>query len=187
MTQQLFETVLADPPTLLGQLGDRGAIRHYPLMSNEEIKAMGPAIAKHTTEDGHCWLWVTNATLRDGYDVLEAWGYTPRSILTWAKSHLGLGMYLRNSTEHILLGTKGKAPVLFRGQGTWLFAPQQDHSHKPEEVHEIIRRVSPAPRLELFARRPYPGWSVWGNEVDSDITLEGYPVPSDAAHQGPHS
>ena len=93
------------------------------------------------------------------------------------KPRIGLGPYLRNMTEHVMLGTRGKAPVKFRGQGTWLFAPLQDHSHKPEEVHEIIQRVSPGPYLEIFARRPRAGWSVWGNEVASDIDLPGWPVP----------
>ncbi len=46
-------------------------------------------------------------------------GFSYRSCLTWIKPRFGLGMYLRNQTEHVLLGTRGKAPVLFRGQGTW--------------------------------------------------------------------
>ncbi|MGH4010590.1 MAG: MT-A70 family methyltransferase [Pseudonocardiaceae bacterium] len=72
--------------------------------------------------------------------------------------------------EHLLLGTRGKAPVLFRGQGTWLYAPTQEHSHKPEEQYAIIQR-SPGPYLELFARRKHPGWHVWGNEITCDIAL----------------
>ena len=27
------------------------------------------------------------------------------------------------------------------------------------------------PRVELFARQKAPGWDVWGNEVDSDLSL----------------
>jgi N6-adenosine-specific RNA methylase IME4 len=90
---------------------------------------------------------------------------------------MGLGNYLRNATEHILLGTRGKAPVLFKAQPNWLFAPVQDHSHKPEEQYAIIERVSPGPYLELFARRSQPGWDKWGLEVVSDIKIDGYPVP----------
>ena len=147
-------------------------------MSLVRIKAM--PIAELAAENSHCWLWVTNATLRDGYDVLEAWGFTPRSILTWMKPNLGLGQYLRNSTEHVLLGTRGKAPVRFRGQSSWLWAPLQDHSHKPEEQYAVIERVSPGPYLELFARRRQPNWHAWGNEIaDTDIRIPGYPVPGD--------
>jgi N6-adenosine-specific RNA methylase IME4 len=78
----------------------------------------------------------------------------------------------------MLLGTRGKAPVQFKGQGTWGFYPLQDHSHKPEEQFAIIERVSPGPYLELFARRrPNEKWAIWGNQVASDIDIPGYPVP----------
>jgi N6-adenosine-specific RNA methylase IME4 len=113
--------------------------------------------------------------------VLEAWGYTVRSPLTWVKPRFTLGNYLRNSTEHVLFATRGKAPVQFKGQPTWLYAPLQDHSHKPEELYDIIERVSPGPYLELFARRRRHGWLAWGNEIDSDIDIPGYPVPNSPA------
>ncbi len=82
-------------------------------------------------------------------------------------------------TEHLILGTRGNAPVNFRAQGTWTFAPVQDHSHKREEQYAIIERVSSGPYLELFARRGQPGWDAWGDSIDSHVSLRGYPVPSD--------
>ena len=175
-----FSTILADPPWLHHQVGGLGASTHYQLMTLDRIKAM--PVADLATEDAHCWLWVTNASLRDGYDVLEAWGFTPRSIMTWVKPRLGLGNYLRNATEHVLFGTRGHAPVRFKAQPTWLFAPLQKHSHKPEEQYAVIERISGGPYLELFARRRPPSssrWAVWGNEIHSDISIPGYPVPSD--------
>ncbi|CAM4364633.1 MT-A70 family methyltransferase [Nocardia ninae] len=175
-----YRCVLADPPWDTHQKGQRGAIQHYNLMTLREIKSM--PVADLVEDDSHCWIWVTNATLRDGYDVLESWGFEPRSPLTWVKTRLGLGQYLRNMTEHLILGTRGNAPVNFRGQPTWTFAPVQDHSHKPEEQYAIIERVSSGPYLELFARRSHPGWQAWGNEIDSSIRIPGYPVPSDSKH-----
>lgn len=150
-------------------------------MSLERIKGM--PVGELAADDAHLWLWVTNATLRHGYDVAEAWGFTVRSPLTWVKFRLGLGNYLRNSTEHLLFATKGKAPVQYRSQPTWIQAPVQDHSHKPEEQYALIERISPGPYLELFARRRPPNtpgqppWHVWGNEIHSDIHIPGYPVP----------
>lgn len=179
--KKLYKTIMADPPWDIEQKGARGAIHHYDLMTLDRIKAM--PVGDLVEENAHCWLWVTNATLRHGHDVLEAWGFTPRSILTWVKPRYTLGVYLRNATEHIILGTRGKAPVQFHGQATWLFAPLQDHSHKPEEQYPLIQRVSPGPYLELFARRRQPGWDAWGNEIDSDLVIPGYPVPSDKNHR----
>lgn len=174
-----FSTLLADPPWDVQQKGARGAEQHYPLMTLDAIKAM--PVADLMAEDAHLWLWVTNATLREGYDVAEAWGFTVRSPLTWVKFRLGLGNYLRNSTEHLLFATRGKAPVQYRAQPTWINAPVTDHSHKPEEQYALIERVSPGPYLELFARRrplSTSDWSVWGNEIDSDVVIPGFPVPT---------
>ena len=171
-----YQTIMADPPWEIGQkTGSRGAHKHYNLMSLERIKAM--PVSDLAEPNAHCWLWVTNNTLRDGFDVLEAWGFIPQSILVWWKPRLGLGNYLRYCTEYLLLGTRGKCPIRYKGQPNLLFAPVQDHSHKPEEQYAIIERCSPGPYLELFARRPQPGWSAWGAEIESDIEIPGYPVP----------
>jgi N6-adenosine-specific RNA methylase IME4 len=177
---QKFKTILADPPWQTLQLGNKGAEMHYPLMSLDRIKAM--PVADLAEDEAFLWLWVTNATLRQGYDVAEAFGFTVRSPLTWIKFGLGLGYYLRNCTEHLLLATRGKVQVQVKNQPTWMVAPVQKHSHKPEEQFAIIERLCGGPYLELFARRRPPSdkqWSVWGNEVDSDLTIPGYPVPSD--------
>lgn len=181
-----FDVLYIDPPWDVQQKGSYGADRHYDVMTLEQIKGMGAAIRELAAENSHCYLWVTNATLRHGYDVLEEWGFTPRTgPLTWVKPRLGLGQYLRNATEHLLFGTHGKAPVKYRAQPTWAFWPLLDHSTKPDEVYAVIDRLSgrDATKLELFARRepPFPNWSVWGNEIRSDVSLShhGYWVPSD--------
>ena len=175
----VFRTILADPPWDIGQKGRYGASTHYLVMSLERIKRL--PVAQLAEANAHLYLWVINRGIREGIDVMEAWGFTYRSPLTWIKPRMGLGAYLRNQTEHLLLGTRGQAPVKFRGQGTWLYAPVQEHSHKPEEQYAIIQRLSDGPYLELFARRRQPGWFVWGNQVEADIQIPGYPVPSDAA------
>lgn len=176
-------TILADPPWSIQQSGRLGASRHYDLMSLDEIKNM--PVSDLVEADAHLWMWATNAALLSGaaFEVVRAWGFTPRSILTWVKPRIQLGNYLRNATEQLIFATRGRrAPVLFKAQPSWAFMPLQDHSHKPEEQFAIIERCSPGPYLELFARRRPPSdkpWQVWGNEIDSDIQIPGYPVPSD--------
>jgi N6-adenosine-specific RNA methylase IME4 len=173
-------TVLADPPWDIQQKGHLGAGRHYDLMSVEQIQAM--PVASLVEDNAHLWLWVPNAALEAGYATARAWGFEPRSLLTWVKPRMQLGNYLRNSTEQLIFATRGRAPIQFKGQPTWAFMPVQDHSHKPEEQFAIIERCSPGPYLELFARRRPPSdkdWSVWGLEAPgSDISIPGYPVPS---------
>lgn len=166
-----YRTILADPPWDIQQKGARGAVRHYPLMTIDAIKGLPvPGLAQ---EDAHLWLWATNGALEQAFGVARAWGFTPRSLLTWVKPRYTLGVYLRNATEQVIFATRGKAPIQFHGQATWLFAPLQEHSHKPEEFYDIIERCSPGPYVELFARRHRPGWDAWGDQIDSDVTFAG--------------
>ena len=179
-TYHYYKTLMLDPPWQKNQKGNYGAENHYDLMSDEEIA--GLPIDLLAAEDAHLWLWTTNSTLPEALALIEKWGFTYRSIFTWIKPRLGLGNYLRNASEQVLFATRGKAPVKFKGQQNWLFAPLQDHSHKPEEQYAIIERVSPGPYLELFARRRpttayADDWSVWGNEISSDLYIPGYFVP----------
>jgi N6-adenosine-specific RNA methylase IME4 len=169
-----YRTILADPPWgTRNQQGGYGAVRHYPLMTTAEICAL--PVSRLAEDDAHLWLWVTNGDIFEtGPAVMGAWGLSYRSCLTWIKPRFGLGHYLRNQTEHLLLGVRGRAPVLFKGQGTWTYAPLQEHSHKPEEQYAIIERCSPGPYLELFARRKQPGWHSWGNQVECDVRIEDY-------------
>ena len=164
-----YQTILADPPWDIQQTGGRGASNHYPVMTLDAIKRLG--VRDVVAENAHIWLWVTNASILAGHEVMKSWGFTYKSCLTWIKPYFRLGVYLRNQTEHVLFGTRGNAPIQFRSQGTWFYAPVQDHSHKPEEQYAIIERCSPGPYLELFARRRRPGWHAWGNEVNCDVAL----------------
>lgn len=173
-----YRTILADPPWAINQRGlysDRSAESHYELMPLDDIKAM--PVADLAEDNAHLYLWIPNGLLQEGLDVIKAWGFTFRNSLYWIKPRLGLGVYIRNASETCLFATRGKAPVKFHAQPNWLFAPQQEHSHKPEEQFAVIERLSYGPYLELFARRRQLGWDAWGNEINSDIIIPGYPVP----------
>ena len=179
-----FKVIYADCPWDIAQRGARGAVKHYDLMSLDRIKAM--PIADLAADNATLLLWVTNAALPAGLEVMKAWGFDYKTNAAWDKYYMGLGNYFRGSHELLLHGTRGKAPFKFHGQRSTLLFPRQDHSHKPEEMIPLIERILDGPYLELFARtRPnsLADWSVWGNEIESDITIPGYPVPSDFAHQ----
>lgn len=178
-TARRYKTILADPPWQRNQTGVRGASRHYPLMPLERIKAM--PVAELAEDNAHLYMWTPNNIIPEALQVVKAWGFTYRNMLVWGKPKLGLGVYIRTSHESCIFATRGKAPVKFHAQPSFMFCAQQDHSHKPEEQFAIIQRLSDGPYLELFARRRMPGWDVWGNEIDSDIIIPGYPVPKYSA------
>jgi N6-adenosine-specific RNA methylase IME4 len=177
--------ILADPPWQL-KLGVDAPVlaksASYNTMSVEEIKALGQKLPK--TEKAHLYLWVTNHTLKQGFEVMESWGFEYLTTLTWVK-RLGTGQGFRGSTEHVLIGRRGGLPFTGTSQGTWFEAEagpgksgaafdgppaEKKHSAKPDRLYEIIEAASPeGNRLELFARRQRPGWVGWGDQLFNDI------------------
>ncbi len=83
----------------------------------------------------------------------------------YAGIRMGMGVYIRHCTEFILFSVRGKAPTARKDALGVVFAPRGKHSEKPQEAYDLIDSLSPSPRLELFARRPRPGYQVWGDEI----------------------
>jgi len=170
-----YRTILIDPPWSKNQGGNYGAVTHYDVMSTEEIADI--PVSDLLEANAHIYLWATASTLPDALEVMKHYGGNYKSVFVWLKTKLGLGRYFRNANEFLLLGVKGKKAGNCNTQISWGIYPLQGHSHKPEEVYDIIERMSDGPYLELFARRPRHGWDAWGNEIASDIVIPGYPVP----------
>ena len=100
--------------------------------------------------------------MRESFDVLDAWGFERRTILTWVKDRIGYGEWLRNRTEHCIMAVRGKPVVQLTNESTVLFAPVGRHSEKPDEFYALVERLCPAPRYaELFSRRARPNWRAW--------------------------
>lgn len=174
-----FGTILADPPwrfqNRTGKVApEHQRLRRYTTMSLEEICAM--PIEAHSADRSHLYLWVPNALLPWGFQVLEAWGFTYKTNIVWAKVRKdggpdgrGVGFYFRNVTEVLLFGVRGQLRTSAPGrrQVNMISTRKREHSRKPDEAYGIIEACSPGPRLELFARAPRRGWRQWGNELDS--------------------
>ena len=114
------------------------------------------------------WLWTTNYHMLNGaLRSLDAWGFKPITILTWAKDRPGHGAWLRGPTEHCILATRGKPIVDLTNESTLLQAPVRAHSQKPEEFYALVERLCPAPRYaELFSRRRYSDhWDFHGDQA----------------------
>ena len=149
-------------------------------MSLEEIKEL--PVGDVTAVNAHLYLWVPNALLPEGLEVMQAWGFRYVSNIIWAKRRKdggpdgrGVGFYFRNVTEPILFGVKGSMRTLAPGRSTvnMIETRKREHSRKPDEQYDLIESCSPGPYLEMFARYARPGWSVWGNESDEEITPQG--------------
>jgi N6-adenosine-specific RNA methylase IME4 len=154
-----FRVIVADPPWQYGS----GNSLPYPTMAIDEIKSM--AVEDLAENDAILWLWTTNAHLRVAFDVLDAWGFEYKSILTWVKDRMGTGDWLRGQTEHCLLAIRG-APVFLSGSHTTVIqAARREHSRKPEEFYVLVEATCPGSKVELFAREPRKGWQVFGDQT----------------------
>src|SRR5258708_5733826 len=154
-----FQVIVADPPWRY----ESGNSLPYPTMDIEEIKAM--PVAEIADENAVLWLWTTNAHLRVAFDVIDAWGFEYKTLLTWVKDRMGTGEWLRGQTEHCMLATRGK-PVFLHGQHTTaLQAARREHSRKPEEFYALVEATCPGNRVELLCRQHREDWEMYGNDT----------------------
>lgn len=158
----------------------RSAESHYPTMNIEDIKAL--PVADIAEKDCALFLWVTFPCLLEGFEVIRAWGFTYKTVaFVWVKQNKksdslfwGMGYWTRSNVELCILATKGSPKRVDAGVHQVVVSHIEEHSRKPGEVHERIRRLmGDVPKIELFARRKAEGFDVWGNEVDSDIEFKG--------------
>src|SRR3990167_5442889 len=177
-----YRTLVADPPwgyrDKLGGPNERGAEGHYPTMTMQELYML--PVGTWGLDDSTLWLWTTNAFMVEAHKLAEAWGYTPRTILTWVKGRIeanrlvqqiGMGHYLRNSTEHIVFAVRGKLQPRNHDVPSAFIAPRLEHSEKPAAFYDMVERMSPGPYLDVFARKRRLGWDVFGNESYNPSSL----------------
>lgn len=160
-----FSTIYADAPWQYSNQATRASTdKHYETMTPEQIAEL--PISQLTDDKAHLHLWTTNAFLFECPGIMEAWGFEYKGVFVWVKPQMGIGNYWRVSHEFLLLGVKGSLTFQNREQMSWLELPRGKHSVKPEEVADVIEKVSLGPYLELFGRRQRKGWTVWGNEIE---------------------
>ena len=176
-----FGTVLADPPWRFANRTGKVAPEHrrlsrYGTLSFDEIAAL--PVGDHMEDVAHCYLWVPNALLPYGLNVLTSWGFEYKTNLVWHKVRKdggsdgrGVGFYFRNVTEIILFGVRGKNARTLdpgRSQVNLIASRKREHSRKPDEQYHLIESCSRGPYLELFGRGSRENWTVWGNQAVED-------------------
>ena len=179
MPQEKYAVVYADPPWRFANKGVKGAAEnHYPTMSVDEICAL--PVANIAATDSALFLWAPFAMLPEALRVISAWEFIYRGVaFVWLKQNrvaktwfFGLGFWTRGNAEVCLLATRGRPKRQDKGVHQFIISPIEKHSKKPDEAREkIVRLMGDVPRVELFARQATPGRAVWGNEVESDISL----------------
>jgi N6-adenosine-specific RNA methylase IME4 len=176
-----FATVLADPPWRFQNRTGKMAPEHkrlsrYGTMDLKEIMEL--PVAQVVRERAHLYLWVPNALIMEGLEVMRRWGFTYKTNLVWYKTRKdggpdgrGVGFYFRNVTEILLFGIRGTNNRTLkpgRTQTNIIVSRKREHSRKPDEQYRLIERCSPGPYLEMFARHYRKGWTHFGNEAPGE-------------------
>lgn len=176
-----YRTIVADPPWQFQNRTGKVAPEHkrlnrYPTMTLDDIKSF--PISEITDKKAHLYLWVPNALLPEGLEVMEAWGFEYKTNIIWEKVRKdgfpdgrGVGFYFRNVTEILLFGIKGNNNRTLdpaRSQVNLIRSMKREHSRKPDEIIPIIESCSPGPYLEMFARGFRDNWTLWGNQANED-------------------
>jgi N6-adenosine-specific RNA methylase IME4 len=157
-----------------------GAMKHYPTMDLKEIKNI--PVKEMSDKNSVLFLWVTFPKLKEGLEVMEAWGFEYKTLgFSWHKTNkdgslfFGVGSYSKSNCEVCLFGTKGNVGIKEAENKLWvkshkvssaINAPRERHSKKPDEIRKrIVELFGDIPRIELFARQRHAGWDAWGNEI----------------------
>ena len=176
-----YKTIYADPPWQFQNRTGKVAPEHkrlnrYPTMKLEDIMSL--PVSNIADEKSHLYLWVPNALLPEGLEVMKAWGFEYKTNLIWEKVRKdgypdgrGVGFYFRNVTEILLFGVKGSKNRTLdagRSQVNLIRSMKREHSRKPDEFIELIENCSSAPYLEIFARGDRNNWDMWGNQATDE-------------------
>ncbi len=169
-----FRVIYADPPWAYNDSGVitandayGRAARHYPTMSIGELCAL--PVRDHVTDDAVLFLWVTAPMLSECWPVIEAWGFTYKTLMVWDKVAHNYGHYVSVRQELLFICTRGSctpdAPTPMP-DSVVVERRSESHSEKPASFRKVIERLYPlGRRLELFGRREVEGWTVYGNEL----------------------
>jgi N6-adenosine-specific RNA methylase IME4 len=171
-----YDIIYADPPwavkKILRKVRPNQLERlDYPTMSLDEIKAL--RVSDISSPNAKLFLWTTQAFLPHAFDVMKTWGFKYQRTITWDKQN-GMCLFgFHHRTEFLLFGYRGKIEMYPRRKAfpTMVAAKSERHSGKPQIFRDLICPFGET-RIELFARERVAGFDAWGNEVESDITLE---------------
>ena len=166
-----YRVWLADCPWLYGQAQPSGSSssRHYKPMSIDELCAL--PVKAHATKDAVLGFWVPAPLLYDQpgpRDVLTAWGFSYKNLIVWDKVRGAGGFYTDGTVELFLVCTRGACtPDVPRELPRSVYTERKgEHSAKPDWFRGYLDKHWPqGARVELFGRKPAPGWEVFGNDA----------------------
>jgi N6-adenosine-specific RNA methylase IME4/ParB-like chromosome segregation protein Spo0J len=167
----VFDVIAIDPPWEYSEKGGFSSAQHdedsnrggvdYPTMTLEELKLLELPCKENCV----LYLWTTHAFLKDSFDLLTAWGFTYKAVITWDKEKMGMGRNIRMQCEFCLLAVKGSPILEGASVRDIIREPRREHSRKPIAFYELVETMTTGRRLDFFAREQRKNWEVYGAEV----------------------
>lgn len=170
LPSESYRSVVIDPPWNMEKIGrkerpDQGKYLDYPTMDVDDIMEL-PVNDLAAESGAHIYLWTTQKYLPKAIECLEEWGARYECTMTWVKPTGVAPFSWQYNTELVLFARFGDGLELEKNGLQLSFeAPVTEHSEKPDVFFERVRKASPGPRLEMFAREGRDGFDVWGDEV----------------------
>ena len=171
-----YNIIYADPAWSFKNYSNKNSNHKlsYPTMTMQDIKDL--PVQNIADKDCVLFLWVTDPLLNKQIEVIEAWGFTYKTVgFYWVKENKNQennkyyhrsGYWTRGNPEICLLATKGKPKRIHTNIHKLTFSIRERHSKKPDIIRtKIVQLLGDLPRIELFARETADGWDSWGNEV----------------------
>jgi len=139
----------------------------YPTLKLDELKKL--KLQEIAKDDCLLFMWTSNPHLAQAIELAEAWGFEYRTVaFVWDKMNHNPGQYTLSNCELCLVFKKGKIPTPrgARNIQQLVRSKRNGHSEKPIEVMQRIEKMFPTQdKIELFARKKFDGWDVWGLDV----------------------
>ncbi len=153
------------PPCLIKKQPQTCGVQHYyDTMRIDEIKNM--PIKNIANKNCVLFLWSTTPAIREAFEVVDAWGFKYKTMITWEKTNRDcMGYWFRVCTEHLIIAIKGQIKAFRNMERTCYHEARTKHSKKPEYFYSLIESVTAGNKIELFARQRRAGWYAWGNEL----------------------
>jgi len=171
-----YRTLIVDPPwpieKIIREVRPNQDVFDYPVQSLDEIESgkfnVAGEIPGLASDDCHLFLWTTEKFLPHSFKIIEKWGFNYIFTMVWHKDGgfqpYGLPQY---NCEFVVYGRKGAIKFIDTKKFDCCFnGRRREHSRKPDEFYEVIKRVCPGPIADVFSREKREGIDSYGNESE---------------------
>ena len=173
-----YDVVVLDPPWETAWR----AGRQYPTMSLREIAALELPFA----DDAWLFCWATQRFLPAALQIIAGWSLTYSFTMTWHKTGRCLKPWglPRFNSEFCVVARKGSPRFVDVAQFDTCFdAPPGAHSEKPQAFYDLLRRVTPGRRIDMYNRRRIEGFDGWGDQSPARPARPTRPMSSSPQHR----